>query len=97
MVMVEQAAEHGVTSDIPGIGGLFRIIKSLRYEIADALVRSLLVVMDFNAAQDVTKMPFSQGDDVVQGFSGFPDKPFRICVTHGGMNRRFGTGRGGRL
>ena len=45
--------------------------------------------MGFNTAQDMTKMPFSQGNDVIQGFSGFPDKALRVSIAHGGMNRGF--------
>jgi hypothetical protein len=71
------------------VSRVLRIIKSLRYEIADALVRPLPVIMGLNTTQDVTKMPFSQGDDVVQGFSGSPDKPFRISIEHGGYEGAF--------
>ncbi len=66
-----------------GIGGFFRIIKSVWYAIIYTLVRALSIMMGFNAAQDMPKMFFSQRDDLVQRLPGFPDKPFGIGITHG--------------
>lgn len=48
----------------------------------------LAIVMGLDAAQDMTKMPFSQGDDVVQSLSCFPNEPLGVGVAHGSLRRR---------
>ena len=81
--MIKQAAEQGLTADIFGTGRFVRIIKPVWYAIVYTLVRSLLIVVRFNTFKDMPKMSFSQRDDIVQSFSGLPNKPFGIGITHG--------------
>ena len=63
--MIEHAAEHGVTADIFRVGRFFRVFVPDRDEVVDSLMRPLPVVMGLGAAQNMTEVPFSQGNNVV--------------------------------
>ena len=47
------------------------------------------IVMQFDAFQDIPKMPSAENDHSIQRFPRFPHKPFSIGVARRFMRRRF--------
>jgi hypothetical protein len=65
VIMIEHAAEHGLTTNIFRVGRFFRVFVPKRDEVVDSLMRPLPVVMGLNAARNMTEVMFSQGNNVV--------------------------------
>lgn len=58
------------------------ILEPQRNDIAQALMRSLLVVVMFNLFEHVAKMLFSQQNQIVQRLPCLSDKPFGVGIAH---------------
>jgi hypothetical protein len=82
MVVIEQPTQRRITAHCYQRRWMIGILEPQRNDIAQALMRSVLVVMLFNLPEHVAKMLFSKQNQVVQGLPSLSHEPLGIRIAH---------------
>ena len=89
MVMIQEATQRGIATDLSRRRRIHRIIKPNGNHITNTLARTPLVMMDLDQLENMAQMPFTQENQVVERLANFPDVPFSKGVAERATKRSF--------